>query len=188
MKKIFILLFVGSLLQSCSPRYSITISSVESPTDPKQQFGDTKVVKYNANSFNNNYYEDDYIATLWNITAKELNFILKNKTGHTIKINWDDVSYVDVQGKTRRVMHSGVKYSERNNSQPATSIPRNACISDLLLPTDNVDYDSGKWETKKFFFFSKNIIGKKMYILLPIMIQNVQNDYLFEFEIGNKQK
>lgn len=35
-------------------------------------------------------------------------------------------------------MHSGVKYTDRNNSQPATSIPKGASLSDILLPTDNV--------------------------------------------------
>lgn len=72
-------------------------------------------------------------------------FSIENKSGHTLKINWDDVSYVDVKGQVGRVMHSGVKYTDRNSSQPATSVPKGANISDILLPTENVYYVSGQY-------------------------------------------
>lgn len=189
MKKLFVLLLAGVLLQSCGSllpaTHTVELFSVESPANAKQQFGETKVVSFKDEDLNKYHYEDDYIDIVWYVTSKKFNFLLKNKSGHTIKINWDDVSYVDINGITGRVMHSGVKYSERNNSQPATTIPKNASISDLLLPTDNVYYlgTYGGWMEKKLFNFSEDKIGKKMYILMPIMIENVQNDYTFEFRI-----
>lgn len=186
--------------------YSVGLTSVESPTDAKQQFGETKVVNFNEDGVSKYRFEDDYIETVWYVGSKQFNFTLKNKSGHTLKINWDDVSYVDTKGQVGRVMHSGVKYTERNNSQPATTVPKGATISDLLLPTDNVYYVSGQYggwresylipciyQTKEALDSSaSDYVGKTMTIMMPIMIENVQNDYTFTFNIdeliSNKQQ
>ena len=203
MKKIFVLLFgFGLMMQSCGTfykaSYSVGLSSVESPADAKQQFGETKVVNLTDEEGISKYrYEDDYIEISWYVSSTKFNFDLKNKSGHTIKINWDDISYVDVTGQAGRVMHAGVKYAEKNNSQPATTIPKNATISDVLIPTDNIYYISGTyggWQEKSLIpsyyqsqeAFNQNAekyIGKKLTILMPIMIENVQNDYTFVFNI-----
>ena len=203
MKKIFVLLFgFGFLMQSCGSLYTasylVGLSSVESPADAKQQFGETKVVSFTDEKGIDKYrYEDDYIEVVWYVSAKQFNFDLKNKSGHTIKINWDDISYVNVTGKAGRVMHAGVKYAEKNNSQPATTIPKNATISDVLIPTDNVYFISGTyggWNKLNLIpsiyqsqeALNENAgkyVGQKMTILMPILIENIQNDYTFEFNI-----
>lgn len=193
----------GLILSSCgalksyTALYSVGLSSVESPTDAKQQFGETKVVDFKDGDINKYRYEDDYIEIVWYVGSTQFNFELKNKSGHTMKINWDDISYVDINGKTGRVMHAGVKYTERNNSQPASSIPKGASLSDILLPTENVYYVSGQYggwrESKLIPSIYKtqedlqkeagNYVGKSMRIMMPIMIENVQNDYTFVFNI-----
>lgn len=159
---------------------------MESPADAKQQFGETKVVTFDEDGINKYRYEDDYIDIVWYVGKKQFNFTLKNKSGHSMKINWDDVSYVDINGRVGRVMHSGVKYTERNNSQPATTIPNGATINDLLLPTENVYLISNYWHERDLIPTNgeASIIGKTMSIMLPIMIENIQNDYLFTFSIN----
>ena len=177
--------------------YNVGLSKVESPANAKQQFGETKVVKFDDGGLTKYRYEDDYIDIAWYVSSKQFNFELRNKSAHSIKINWDDITYVDIDGKAGRVMHSGVKYIDRNNSQPSTTIPKNASISDILLPTDNVYYVSGQyggWNEKylipcvyskqeTYDILAPTNVGKKMSILMPIMIENVQNDYIFEFNI-----
>lgn len=177
--------------------YSIGLKTVESPANAKQQFGETKVVNFQDGTTNKYRYEDDYIYIVWYVGAKQFNFDLTNKSGHTLKINWDDISYVDYKGQTGRVMHSGVKYTERNNSQPASTVPKGANLSDLLLPTENVYYVSGQyggWREKYLIpcvysdaatrdAQASAYIGKTLTIMMPIMIENVQNDYTFTFSI-----
>ena len=182
-------------LKSYIARYSVSLASVESPTDAKQSFGDTKIVTLNDDNINKYRYEDDFIEITWVVSSKEFTFVLKNKSEHTLKINWDDISYVNTNGEVGRVMHTGVKYSERNSSQPSTSIPRGATISDLLLPTDNVYYSQyGGWSEKYLIpcvynkqedkkSFAPLLINKTMSIMMPIMIENIQNDYVFIFNI-----
>ena len=177
--------------------YSVGLSSVESPADAKQQFGETKVVTFNEEGVSKYRYEDDYINIVWYVGLKQFNFTLNNKSGHSLKINWDDISFVDTKGQVGRVMHSGVKYSERNNSQPATTVPKGASISDILLPTENVYFVSGQYggwrenyllpcvyqTPEAFNAGASSLVGKTMTITMHSMIENVQNDYTFTFNI-----
>lgn len=199
---VFFLLALG-IFTSCGSfksylaLYDVGLKKVESPADSKNQFGETKVVNFKDGELNKYRYEDDYIEIVWYVSTKQFNFELRNKSDYTIKINWDDISYVNSSGTSGRMMHAGVKYTERNNSQPSTTIPKGAKISDLLLPTDNVYYISGQyggWREKYLIpsiyktqedldKFAPDYVGKTMRILMPIIIENVQNDYTFEFSI-----
>jgi hypothetical protein len=177
--------------------YNVQLATVESPADAKKQFGETKVVNFKDGEVNKYRYEDDYIEIIWYVSAYKFYFDLRNKSNYTIKINWDDISYVDYDGKVGRVMHSGVKYIDRNSSQPATTIPKDASIKDVLVPTENVYLIPGLyggWREKllipgiyssreAFANSASTYIGKTMRILMPIMIENVQNDYTYEFSI-----
>mgnify|MGYP004444504313 CR=1 FL=1 len=205
MKKFNLILLVAGvcMLTSCGAlksyvaNYSVGLASVESPADAKQQFGETKVVNFKEEGVSKYRYEDDYIDIVWVVGAKQFNFTLKNKSGHTLKINWDDVSYVDIKGQVGRVMHAGVKYADRNSSQPATTVPKGASISDILLPTDNVYYISGQYGGWRENYLipcvyqsqealstgAPELVGKSMTVMMPIMIENVQNDYTFTFNI-----
>ena len=205
MKKVnlFLLAFTAFMLTSCGAfknyiaSYSVGLSSVESPADAKQQFGETKVVTFNEEGVSKYRYEDAYINLVWHVGLKQFNFTLNNKSGHSLKINWDDISFVDTEGQVGRVMHSGVKYTERNNSQPATTVPKGASISDILLPTENVYFVSGQYggwrenyllpcvyqTPEAFNAGASSLVGKTMTIMMPIMIENVQNDYTFTFNI-----
>lgn len=203
-KKLAFILFVGMMFTSCGmlksyiADYDVSLASVESPADAKAQFGETKVATFQDGEINKYRYEDDYIDIVWYVSPKQFNFTLTNKSDHTIKINWDDISYVDYDGRTGRVMHSGVKYTDRNNSQPASTIPKGASLNDILLPTDNVSFSSGQyggWNESRLIpsYYSTpeafadgagKYVGKTMRILMPILIENVQNDYTFEFTIN----
>lgn len=177
--------------------YSVGLTTVESPADAKLQFGETKVVTFNEEGVSKYRYEDDYINIVWYVGLKQFNFTLYNKSGHSLKINWDDISFVDTKGQVGRVMHSGVKYTERNNSQPAITVPKGASISDILLPTENVYYVSGQYggwrenyllpcvyqTPEAFNAGASSLVGKTMTIMMPIMIENIQNDYTFTFNI-----
>lgn len=195
----FIMIALGCASQK-TISYDVCLSTVEAPADAKEQFGETKVVSFTdqESSLTKYSYEDDFIAITWYVDSKQFNFTMKNKTQHTIKINWDDISYVDYNGQTGRVMHAGVKYTDKNASQPSSMIPKGATISDILLPTENVYFASGQyggWREKALIpnTYSNNVtpatiaakyVGKTMTILMPIYIENVQNDYIFNFNIN----
>lgn len=183
----------GSLFKYTS--YDVSLSSVESPANAKVKYGETKIASFEEDGQSKYRYEDDFINISWYVGIHKFYFTLKNKSDYSMKIPWDDIVYVDISSNTQRVMHSGVKYTDRNSSQPATIVPKNASISDVLLPTDNVKYVGGStgWDEGYLFPQYKKqedasanyVIGKKIRIILPIIIQDVQNEYSFEFTIND---
>lgn len=198
------LLGLSFLLTSCATQFDTVTASlynVEAPKDAKAQYGETKIVPIQIEGKTNYQYEDDYININWLVGQKEFYFTIKNKSNYSLSIPWNEVSYINVVGSTGRVMHNGIKFSEKNNVQPPSVIPKNASLTDVILPTDNVYYinvGSPSWVTiplinlpidkKNFEESKKQWIGKTVRVLLPIVIEGVKNDYIFEFKIDDIQK
>ena len=199
------IVFMALCLQSCYTThnlygaiYDIGLSAVESPADAKKQFGETKVASYTDNDINKYKYEDDYIDITWTVLTDRFAFELKNKSDHTIKINWNEISYVTVDGEAKRVIHEGIKYADREKEQTITTIPKGSKITDFLVPTENIYYNDIllKWKHRNIIPISstskedlQNRVDSykngQMSIMMPLQIENIQNDYLFEFEIGD---
>lgn len=191
MKKIYFALFLlPILLNSCSSvysYYSAILDTTESPTIKVENC--------------NNHFNDEFIDIVWNVSDKAFGFVLENKTKQSLKINWNDISYVDMNGYVDRVIHQGVKLINKNSeSQIPTTLPGNSKISDILVPTKNISWWSGgswnyecliKCETclKRDINYTDTsyYFGKTMKILFPIEIGGEKKDYNFEFIINEKK-
>ena len=184
-------------------QYDIGLESVEVPKNKKQTFGKQVIVKSEEKGKTKYTFEDDIIKTTWIVTSSNIYFDLKNKTNHSIKIIWDEAVFVDQNGESHSVMHSGTKYIDRNNPKPPTTIVRNGKISDIVFPSDYVYYQSGQyggWReldlikdyrttepegAKKIQELAKKEINKTIQVLLPIRIEDVTNEYIFVFKIND---
>ena len=96
-------------------------------------------------------------------------------------------------------MHAGVNYIDKNASQPSTMLPKGAILSDVLIPTNNIKYNDGMFvgwsegklipslyeDKKEIESLTSQYIGKTLTILMPLYIENVQNDYIFTFSIDS---
>jgi len=198
MKKVIYAVFIIFLLVGCVSYqgiYNLGLQEVERPEDAKERYGDSKIVNFEEEGKTKYSYEDDMIKIVWLPLTKQFAFTVQNKTDHSIKIIWDEAVYVDENGSSCRVMHSGVKYTERSNPQPPTVIVKKANISDIILPTDNVYYVRGQgWNTRPLFrnwantpeeldTLTKKFIGKTVQILLPLQIEETINEYIFSFKV-----
>lgn len=182
MKKV-ILLFLAGVLCSC---------------------GTTKLpVRLELSSVNDNpvsgmQFIDDNIAIDWDYVNKSrINFKLKNNSQKNIKLIWEDAAYVDVNGKVDRIMHYGVKYADRNESQPPSIIPSGAILEDAIIPVGVVGnyatYGASGWFEGTMFGFSTDpaiaekqklkTFGQNIRILLPIEISGEIFEYLFVFSV-----
>lgn len=136
-------------------------------------------------------YEDANIKISFNISKKQISFELKNKTEEPIKVDWNQVSYVDVLGGSHRVMHKGVKLNERENPQSPSIIPPTANISDLVYPTDYVSFTSGKyggWSEEVMFPEgpkAKLYKAKNFSVFMPLEINGKTKNYFFGFKIDD---
>lgn len=190
-------------------KYDISLIAVERPVEAKQRYGEQRIEMVEQEGIHKYYFEDEMVGILWFVGREQINFVLENKTNHSIKIMWDESAYVDLSGVSHRMMHSGVKHAERNNPQPPTVVVRNGKIEDLVSPTDNVYFDKGyyryysspgSWKTKPLLPFSQvdgdeakfrekvnACIDHNIQVLLALKIEEAVNDYIFTFKINNAE-
>lgn len=184
--------------------YDIQLTAVERPASARERYGEYKLATAQNDSGVTEYtFDDDLVFIAWIPLTTQFAFVLRNKTEHSIKIVWDDAAFVDLTGSSGRVMHSGVKYTDANASQPPTVVVRRGMVDDVVVPSANVRYQSGSlytsgWRTDPWIerprvtevtymavldSLRAKYVGKSVQILLPLQIQDVLNEYLFTFEV-----
>ena len=78
--------------------------------------------KLTGDNITDNLYEDNDLKITFSVGTKEIDFEIYNKTDKSIKIIWDETSFIPY-GEGKKVMHKGVKYTDRDAAQVPTSIP-----------------------------------------------------------------
>lgn len=200
MKRLILIILLPLLLSSCySYRgvYHVGLTEVEKPKDSTVRFGESTIVPVKDETGTKYSYSDEAIEVVWLFLEDRIAFTITNKTDNSMKIVWDEVVFIDEKGQSNRVFHSGVKYIDRNSSQPPTVVVRGATVSDVIIPTDNAVYTSGQyggWSVNPLFesrFMTQeemssvppNYFGKKVQIYFPLEIEGVINEFVFIFEI-----
>ncbi|MBM3236228.1 hypothetical protein FJZ31_08005 [Candidatus Poribacteria bacterium] len=193
---------VTILLTGCATYrvdYDIGLYEVERPAQARERYGEQKITKVQEENIEKYYFEDEMVQIAWIPIASRISFVLTNKTDYSIKIVWDEAAFVDTNGMSHRVMHSGVKYIDRNNPQPPSVIVRRGAITDDIIPSDNVYYasgDFGGWREEPLLPNSgtdaralktkaEKYSGKTYQVLLPLEIEGIINEYIFTFKINN---
>jgi hypothetical protein len=137
----------------------------------------------------NRAYSDSLIKIAFRFKSDRIRFSVKNKSQKPLKIRWNEVSYIDSDNESHRVMHGGVKYADRNESQPPTLVPPTAKHSDEIIPNPNVSYSelSNEWNVDALFPnlypAANSNKGKRFSIFMPIYLDDTSRDYFFTFEI-----
>lgn len=191
---IFIIVALGCADQK-SVIYNVSLNSVERPSNPYEMYNGVQIV--DLSSYNTNNYQDKFIDITWFYSSKSIDFKLYNKSDFPIKIDWNEVSYVDYDSISRKIVHNNVNLIDRNKFMPCSVIPRKSYLEDGITPTDKFAFvpDFG-WINGEFLpsTFKKNkhfdeipslFVGKYLMVLLPIYIEDVRNDYLFIFRINS---
>ena len=122
-------------------RYDIALVEVERPAEVKQRWGATQTIQLGDSA--RYVYEDSLLRSGIALATPGIALRLTNKTSHSIKIVWDESSFIDAKGAVSKVMHLGVKYADRNASQPPSVVPARQTISEEISPNDRVHYREG---------------------------------------------
>lgn len=137
-------------------------------------------------------YEDNTISIAFTVANEQLEFTLSNKTQEPQTINWDEVSYMDLDGRAHRVLHKGVKLVDRDKPQSPTVIPPGTRIDDVIEPSDSVQWNSvvNDWTHDPLLPPSQLIVnfkGKTFGTFLPIVIDGKKKNYTFTIRIDDVQ-
>ena len=164
--------------------FMATLTKVEKPSNSAVRYGNTTTVtEQNITKFS---YVDNFIDILIFANKTQFNFILKNVSDNTIKVVWNEAVFVDIDGSTSKIMHSGIKYSQREGDQPASTIIKGAKLEDIAAPTDRVYFSDvlSEWISKSLYENADvRKEGQTIKLMLPIQVKDVVNEYIFEFEI-----
>jgi hypothetical protein len=136
-------------------------------------------------------HEDATVQIKFSIPEnKQVAFTLKNKTDNPIKVDWDQVSYVDPEGKSHKAMHQGIRFIERDRSQSPTTIPPGATLEDFVYPSDAVTMIGNEWSTPMLFPAAPKAAafkGKSFSVFMPLEVNGATKNYNFVFAIEDIQ-
>lgn len=122
--------------QFYAARYGASLVEVSRTPGTKQRYGATTQITPGDSS--RYLYEDGLVAVRIGVIHNAFRLNVRNNTDQSIKLIWDETSFIDLDGTLSRVMHIGVKYVDRNASQPPTVIPAQQRLADDLFPTNRV--------------------------------------------------
>jgi hypothetical protein len=170
--------------------YRFGLVEVVQPTDTGERYSPRQDTVQDGMS--RYVFEDPLVHMIWVVTNQQMRFELVNKGDHTLHIIWDEAAYVGPGGLASRVMRQGVRFADRNASQPPTVVPRGSRVQEVVIPTDLVLYDHD-WQigsqVKPVNLAEGTAeeaaanLGKQVSVLLPLEVQGVVNEYQFIFEI-----
>jgi hypothetical protein len=131
--------------------------------------------------------QDDEMAISFVVQSGGIGFELRNKTEMAIKIDWDQVSFVETDGTASKVVHSGVRLIERDRPQVPTMVPPGAKITETITPSSRIRYEKG-WQVLPLLpergapAYSK--CGKQFQVFMPLTVGSKTADRVFGFSIS----
>jgi hypothetical protein len=174
--------------EDLSGKYISLLAAVEKPSNTEIRYGETMTIP-SENGISKFTYKDNVIDIMIFADRSNFNFVLQNISESSIKIVWDEAVFVNFDGSTEKVMHKGIKFSEKNGAQPATTIIKNAKWEDTVTPTHLVyyreatKYIEGGWDTYSMYPREKGLKPGQIKLILPIQIKDVINEYVFIFDV-----
>ncbi|QHE76779.1 hypothetical protein [Hydrogenophaga sp. PBL-H3] len=137
-------------------------------------------------------FDDKEVNIGFSPSTSQIGMVIRNKTETVMRIDWNNVAYVDTDGLSHRVIHEGVKMAEKNAVMPPTVIPPGSMINDLIYPASYISYStgtgrvSGSWNERALFPklpAARGMKGKEFKVFLPIEINGKVRNLNFVFQI-----
>jgi hypothetical protein len=197
--------------QFYAAKYGVSLVDVSRPTATKQRYGATTAIVPGDSS--RYAFEDGLIAVQIGVLHNGVRLNVRNKGDHSMKLIWDETSFIDLDGTLSRVMHIGVKYADRNMSQPPTVIPAQQRLGDDVFPTNRVwyrppsprlpaGYQNGPLlkpayaggvvqagepmaAPDSFATVVRAQVGRRFAVVIPFEVDGVKNEYTFWFKVDD---
>ncbi len=83
-------------------------------------------------------FRDKNMAFSLSVGLKEFRMHFENLSAYDVKILWERAEYSDVNRKTHRLMHSGIRFSDRNNPIPDQIVLYGSSIQEEVIPISKV--------------------------------------------------
>jgi hypothetical protein len=131
------------------------------------------------------------------IGRKQIGITVENNSDQPIEIVWNDSSFIDMNRSAKRIFHSGVKFTDREQALPNTTIPPLAKAEDAVIPAANVHFVEGRYGgwTERPLFPSEvppelaekamaSMNGAKVALYLQLLIGGKKTPVTLLFEVA----
>jgi len=166
-----------------------TLMNVESPSG-KPVGSITKKTIGTLNDSLYFIYTDDFLTASFFIDYSQFSILIKNNSNQTMRIMWNEASFVNIDNLTSQVMHSGVKFSEREKLQVPTTIIGGAMLADVIVPINNVELiglREMRWEKLPLFDHSEPIRNPQtIKLMIPVQVGGTLKEYIFTFRVRSE--
>ena len=139
-------------------------------------------------------FRDAMIAVSFTVNDQSFQMRFENLTASDVKILWDRAEYTDVYKRMHRLMHSGIRFQDRNNPIPAQTVPPRAAVQEAVIPIDKVLMSQQKkgYEVQPLFSLDSDaaagLKGKTVVLFIPVEINRQIIAYSFKIEIADSVK
>jgi hypothetical protein len=187
--------------------YDISLISVERYTGAEKIYRKQNIEAVIEEKISKFYFEDEMVRIKWFPRPDDIVFVVNNKMDGPVRIAWDEARFIDEKGISHRLIHSGIGYEKRNDSQRPTIVFGRGTIEDFVHPVDYFQWEEGGgrrsskqqgyWRRAPFMptlirgtaeelrAKAEPFIGKTFQVILALQIDDVRNDYVCIFKINN---
>ncbi len=103
---------------------------------------------------------DDKVEIVLLPGTEQFGFRIQNKGASTLKLNWDQMTFVNTSGVVDKVLGSGVRYIERAASRPPSIIPPGARMQDIFVPVSLISYSQSYSRYSTSSWITESILPK----------------------------
>ena len=135
-------------------------------------------------------FRDKNIAVSLAVGAQSFQMRFENVTDAPVKIHWESAQYIDANGQPQRLMHSGIRFVDRNNPIPDQTVAARGVVEEAVIPVRNVfvsPQQKGGYDIRPLFALDSDaasrLKGKIITLFLPVEVNRQIIPYNFKIEI-----
>ena len=134
-------------------------------------------------------FKDKTIGVSFTLGEQSFQMRFENVADVPVKIQWERAQYVDVTGQTQRLMHSGIRYVDRNNPIPDQTVAPHGVVEEAVIPVKNVFVSPQKngYDIHPLLPLDTDaaagLKGKSVILFIPVEVNRQIIPYNFKIEI-----
>jgi hypothetical protein len=137
-------------------------------------------------------FRDSTIAVSFMFGDRSFQLRFENLTARNVKILWERSEYTDTNGQSHRLMHSGIRFQDRNNPIPDQIVQPRSSVQEAVIPISKVYFVQEKkiYSVRPLFELNTaaGLKGKAINLFIPVEVDRAIIPYNFKIQIIDSVK
>ena len=114
---------------------------------------------------------------------------LENKSGSIIRLDWNNIVFVDEYRQSQVVTHNGIRFSEANKEKQPSIVAPYSTFNDVIIPSHRIRYSTYNYEWSVLgildymYVYGKYPEGTKLSLMIPIEYNGKINHFYYTFDV-----